>query len=139
MSRIDSLQSVPTACAAAASAIGTGISVAADVALQLFGVPLPVLLAALTGALGARVFLPPVAFWRAAAMSLFWTLAGAFLAQLALWAVQKWLNGSAPTGALAGVALVISALGQRIAPILWNEGGEALKRKFRNLWNGSNQ
>lgn len=48
--KLDSIQSLPIAGATAASAVGTWISFVADVALQLFGVPLQVLLASLTGA-----------------------------------------------------------------------------------------
>lgn len=134
MSRLDSVQSLPAAGVVAASAAGTWISLAADVALQLFGVQLPVLLAALTGALIARVFLPPAPFWRAVATSTLWTLAGAFLAQLGLWIASTWLGAEPPQGALAGIAMVCAGLGQRVAPIVWEKGGDALGRKFDGLW-----
>jgi hypothetical protein len=139
MSRLDSFQSLPTACAAAASAAGTWLSVAAEVALQIFGVPLPVVLAALTGAFGARVFLPPGPFWRASATTVMWTFAGAFLAQLVLWIAAKWIEGAPPAGALAGLALVAAFIGQRVAPIVWDKGGAALERKFDQLWKGGSQ
>ena len=119
--------------------MGTGFCIAADVAVQLFGVPLPVVLAALTGALGARVFLPPVSFWRAVAMSVFWTFAGAFGAQLALWLASKFISGTSPSGALAGVALLVAFLGQRVAPILWESGGAALQRRLDGLFKGGDR
>lgn len=139
MSRIDSMQSLPVAGAAAVSAAGTWLTAAADVALQVFGVPLPVVMAALTGALGARVFLPPVSFWRAAAMAAFWTLAGAFGAQLVLWLASRWLEGAPPAGALAGIALLTAGMGQRVAPILWESGGAALQRKLDGLFKGGDR
>lgn len=139
MSRFDSLDSGVTACAAAGSAISTAICMAADVAVQLFGVPLQVVLAALTGALGARVFLAPTTFWRAAVMAVFWTFAGAFGAQLALWIASLWLSGTPPSGVLAGLALLVSAGGQRVAPILWESGGAALQRKLDGLFKGGDR
>lgn len=139
MSRIDSFESVPTACATAASAVGSWLTFAADVALQLFGVPLPVVLAALTGAFGARVFLPQAAFWRGLGMTAFWTCAGSFGAQLALWLAGMWLGGTPPPGVLAGLALFTAALGQRVGPIVWDRGGAALERKFDQLWKGGSQ
>jgi hypothetical protein len=132
----DNIDSAGVACAAAASAAGTWLCSAADVAVQLFGVPLQVVLAALTGALGARVFLPPQPFWRAVAVSLMWTLAGAFGAQLVMWLAELWLDQPPPAGALAGIALVTAAFGQRVAPILWEKGGDAIGRKLDNLWKG---
>lgn len=139
MSRIDSLDSGVAACAAAGSALTTGICIAADVAVQLFGVPLQVVLAALTGALGARVFLPPVSFWRAVTIAVFWTFAGALGAQLALWVASLWLSGAPPPGVLAGLALGVAAAGQRVAPILWDSGGAALQRKLDGLFKGGDR
>lgn len=139
MSRLSSLEPLHAACAAGSAAVATWLSVAADVALQLFGVPLPVVLAALTGALGARVFVPPVPFWRAVVMSVFWTCAGAFGAQLAMWLAAMWVSGTPPAGALGGLALVTSALGQRVAPILWENGGAALERKLNGMFKGGDR
>lgn len=125
-----------SACATVAGAAGTGLSMVSQAALELFGVPLPVLLAALTGACGARVFLEPTSFWRAVAASVFWTIAGAIGAQLVLWLVGLWAGGVPPGGVLAGVALATAALGQRVAPILWQSGGAALQRKLDSLFKG---
>lgn len=122
------------AAVAAASGIGTVITVAADVATQLLGVPLPVVLAALTGACGARVFLTPQSFGRAFWTCVFWTVAGACSAQLVLWLASWWTGSTPPAGALAGIALVSAALGQRVAPILWTKGGAALERRLDGLF-----
>lgn len=126
----------PSAAAVVAGATGIAgvLAVLGDVALQLFGVPLPVLCASVTGACGARVFLPPASFWRAFWSSSFWTGAGVFASQLVLWIASKWLDGAPPTGALAGIALALSAFGQRVVPILWDRGGAALERKLDQIW-----
>lgn len=119
---------------ASTSGIAGGLAMVGDVALQLFGVPLPVLCASVTGACGARVFLPPATFWRAFWSSTFWTGAGVFASQFVLWMASKWLDGAPPTGALAGIALALSAFGQRVVPILWDRGGAALERKLDQIW-----
>lgn len=124
-----------SACAAASAGAGAWLAMASQAALELFGVPLPVVLAALTGACGARVFLEPTTFWRAVSASLFWTIAGSIGAQLVLWLVGLWAGGTAPGGVLAGVALASAALGQRVAPIIWQSGGAALQRKLDSLFN----
>lgn len=128
-----------SACAAAVSAAGTWLAMASDAALQLFGVPLPVVLAALTGACGARVFLPAAQFAHAFMGCVFWTSAGAFCPQLVLWLISQWLTGAPPSGVLAGIALITSALGQRAAPILWERGGAALQRWLDGLFNKGGQ
>lgn len=119
----------------AASACGTLITTLADAALQLFGVPLQVVLASLTGSLGARVFLSPAPFWRAAAASAFWTVTGAISAQVVLWGIGKLLTDAPPGGTLAFFALLVAALGQRAAPIIWERGGAALERGLDGLFN----
>lgn len=134
MNRLDMLVPPVSACVAAASGLGAWITLASEAAVQLFGVPLPVVLAALTGACGARVFLPPAPFWHAVLGCVFWTLAGGFLPQFVLWIAAQWLSGTPPTGVISGIALMTAALGQRVAPILWNKGGAALERKLDGLW-----
>lgn len=133
MNRLDMLVTPVSACVAAASGLGAYFTLAQDAVLQLFGVPLPVMLAALTGACGARVFLPPSPFWTAAVSSIFWTLAGAFLPQMVIWVASQWIKAAPPAGVIAGVALMVSALGQRVAPIVWTKGGDALGRIFDGL------
>jgi hypothetical protein len=134
MWRLDLPAQWASACAAALGGVGAYVSLASDAAMQLFGVPLPVLLASLTGACGARVFLPPSPFWRAASSSFFWTFFGVFVPNLVLWIASQWVAAAPPAGAVAGVALVTAALGQRVVPILWEKGGAALERKLDGLW-----
>lgn len=134
MLKLDVLSQPLSACAALASGVGTWMALVSEAALQLFGVPLPVVLAALTGACGARVFLPPVPFLHAALSSVFWTATGTFLPQLLLWVAGSLMTAGAPAGVVAGIALMTAALGQRVAPIVWEKGGAALERKLDGLW-----
>lgn len=130
MDKFEAHSQLIAATAATAGGVGSFLAGLAEVAQQLFGVPLPVLLAAMTGACGVRVFLPPAGFWLAFSSSVFWTFTGAFSAQFVLWLTGKYLEGSPPSGALAFMALLTSAFGQRIAPIIWVKGGAWLERWF---------
>lgn len=133
--RVFEIQQQVSAVASACSAAGAWLALVKEWVAELFGVPLPVFLAAEAGAFGARAFLPAAPFWRAFFVSQLWAIAGTATAQLALWVAAKWLEGGTPPpGALAGVALLIAALGQRFAPILWDRGGAALERRLDTLW-----
>ena len=114
--------------AAAASGSGAVLATVKGWVLELFGVPLPVLLASAAGAFGARVFLPEAPFWRALALSTFWTMAGGWLAELVRWGLARWLAGEMPTGALAGIALLVAAMGPRLAPVVMEKGTAAVGR-----------
>lgn len=98
--------------------IGVWLAIAADLALQLFGVPLQVVLAAAMGAFGARSFLPPIGFWPALGSSSLWTAAGAICAQLLLALANAFVSKEIPIAALAGVALVGAAGGQLFVPVI---------------------
>jgi hypothetical protein len=124
------------AAASSASAAGSWASFASEATLQMFGVPIGVVLAAMTGAFGARVFMPNESLPRVVVSTMLWTCSGAFLPQLALWMMGIWLTKDPPHGAMAGAALIIAFGGQRVVPILWGEGGDALKRRLSNLWKG---
>jgi hypothetical protein len=85
------------------------------VALELLGVPLPVVLAAATAAFAARSFLPPTTYPKALCGGIVWTLIGVFLSSLVLSIVAAWTGQEPASAALAGVALLIAGLG----PLLW--------------------
>jgi hypothetical protein len=123
-------QKTLAAVTAAASGSGAVLATVKGWVLELFGVPLPVFLAAAAGAFGARVFLPEAPFWRALALSTFWTLAAGWLAELVRWGLARWLAGEAemPTGALAGIALIVAAMGPRLAPVVMDKGTAAVGR-----------
>lgn len=121
---------------AAVSGSGAVLATLQGWVLELFGVPLPVLLASAAGAFGARVFLPEAPFWRALALSTFWTFAAAWLAELVRWGLARSLNGEMPTGALAGVALLVAAMGPRLAPVVMDKGTAAVGRWLDSIRRG---
>lgn len=106
------------AVAMASSAATAWLSLARGVVLDLLGVPLAVVLAAATGAYGARSFTRSEGIARTLWGGALWTAAGVFGARLALWLAGRYVPGEAPEGALAGAALVLSALGQLLAPVV---------------------
>lgn len=108
---------------------------AKEIASEFFGVPLPVLLAAATGAFGALSFVSATTYLRTLGIGIVWTLAGTFSAQLALWAIGAAFSTQVPTGALAGAAILVSAAG----PVLVTKDNvqklrEAAARKLDDLW-----
>ena len=124
----------PWACAAAASAAGSAMSAAGDVATQLLGVSLPVVLGAVAGACLARAYAPTIGFMSAIAASAVWTVAGCVLAPLvpsvAKLALAKFAGVDGfelPAAALAGVALCISLFGPLLLPLVI----EKAKAKFQ--------
>lgn len=125
-----------SATAAACTGAAAALCLAEDVALQLLGVPLTVVLGALTGALGARYFLPAVAFWPAAAGATIWTVAASILAEFARWALASAIDKPVPAGALAGIALVTAALGPFIVPVLVERAPAALRRILDSIKGG---
>lgn len=84
---------------------------AKEVALEVFGVPLPVVLAAATGAFGALSFVSATTYLRTLGLGALWTVAGTFSAQLALSLIGAWSGAQVPTGALAGAAILVAAAG----------------------------
>lgn len=100
-----------TGAVAAASAAGAWLSIVKAWVLELFGVPLPVVLAAATGAFGARSFLPSGGLWRAFSGSLAWTFIGAFGAD-GIRAVSASFGVELPPAGAPFAALALAGLGQ---------------------------
>lgn len=100
---------------AAASGGAAWWTAAKEIALELFGVPLPVVLAAATGAFGALSFVSATSYPRTLGMGTLWTFAGTYGAQLALWLVGWWAKAEVPAVALPGVAILLAACGPLIA------------------------
>lgn len=96
---------------AAASGVTAWWAAAKEIALELFGVPLPVVLAAATGAFGALSFVSATTYLRTLGVGAFWTVAASFGAQLALSLIGAWAGITIPTGALAGAAILVAAAG----------------------------
>ena len=104
----------------AMAAVATGLS---DMALQILGVPLPVVLAAAAGAFIARSYAEKSSFGRALAMVAAWTVAGCALAPLAqavfaAGAARLGLELTLPTNVMAAFAGVMSAASWWL-PIVW--------------------
>ena len=114
-----------TAAVAAGSsgtaAIFTGLQ---DVPLQLLGVQLPVLLAALAGAWLVRAYLPPIGLVKAIGRVTGWLVLGCVLAPVAGAIVAKLVGIELPTNALAGMAAIVAAGEGWPAFLLW------LREKF---------
>jgi len=87
MLRFDNLDvlapKLATACGAAAGSVGAAAVMVGDFALQLLGVPLPVVIGSAAGAGLARSFMEPVGFLRALVLTVAWTLIGCVGAPLA--------------------------------------------------------
>ena len=104
----------------AAGAVATGLT---DVALQILGVPLPVVLAAAAGAFIARSYAERASFGRAFVMVVAWTVAGCALAPLAqavfaAGAAKFGLELTLPTNAAAAFSGITAAASWWL-PIVW--------------------
>ena len=116
----DPIAQTKLAAAAISTSSGAGavLAIVKDWVTELFGVPLPVLLAAATGAFGVRTYLPAATLIRALLGSGAWTLVGTYSAQLGLSVASAVFNAQVPATAIAGVALLFAALGQLAAPVV---------------------
>src|SRR6267142_6237471 len=86
-------------CAAAATAgAATWWSLIGDAAMQLLGVPLPVVLAAATGAFLARTYQTATPLIRAIAGSASWVVGACALAPLAAPIAEKYAGVALPEG-----------------------------------------
>lgn len=123
--------------ASAFSGVGAILTALSDIAIQVFGVPLPVLLAAAAGAFLARSYLPSVGTVRALGGSTVWTVVGCALAPI-IPAIAGKFGLEVPTGALAGSALVVSAGAPLLWPVVVDNLPRLAKRWFDRLSGGSN-
>lgn len=105
-----SVQKVAVA-AAGTSAAAAWWAAAKEIAAELFGVPLPVVLAAATGAFGSLSFVSATTYGKTLGIGVLWTVIGTFGSQLALSVVGAWLGVTVPAGALAGAAILVAAAG----------------------------
>lgn len=124
---------IATACGAAAGSAGTAAVMLGDFALQLFGVPLQVVVASAAGAGLARAFMPPVVdgkpvgFWKSLGLSAMWTAigcAGAPIAQAVAPAVVQGLFNreiTLPPSSLGGLGAAIASVtwwGPKVGPAI---------------------
>ena len=122
-----------TASVAAASALGGWWAVAAQLAAEIFGVPIQVVIAAITASFTAQTFRPLSGVWSTLASGTAWAMIGSFGANFAVVALNAWLGISIPSGGLAGVAMIIAGAAPFIAPVLVKEGPAAVARWLRNI------
>lgn len=123
-------QSSAAAAVATGSGVGAVLSAIGEVTVAILGVPLPVVLAASTGAWIARSYAPAANFVPALLATLGWTIAGCVLAPLGKALVKHYVPGlDLPTNALAGLALVVAGGLPILLPSLiekargWLKGG----------------
>lgn len=109
-----------TSAAVATGAAGTAtlIVMLQDVSAAFLGVPLPVVLAAMTGAWFARSLAPAANFISALFRTMGWTIVGCVLAPLGQFSVKHFWSADLPTAALAGLALIISGGLPMVLPII---------------------
>lgn len=102
------IQGGVAACAGACAALG----LVKQWVLELFGVPLPVLLAAAAGAYGARTFIAAGGLWPALIGGTSWTLIGTFGAEGIRAVIESSMGWHLGAGTAPFMALVLSGLGQ---------------------------
>jgi hypothetical protein len=102
-----------------AIAAGTSwLTSVSEVTVELLGVPLAVVMAALGGALLARSTADPaIPIARASVVTIAWVGAGCASAPTAL-ALTEQFGYKLPTSALAFLALLVGAFGPRLYPVL---------------------
>lgn len=132
------VQKAVVAATAAASGTAAWITAAKEIAAELFGVPLPAVLAAAMAAFGVRSLMHSTSYPQAVSVGLLWTGVGVFGAQLVLWLLATYFKVEAAPVVLPGLSMLISGVGQYIAPILAAEGIPALKRKLQNIGRSGN-
>jgi hypothetical protein len=99
------------ATVAATSGIGALLASATEVVMGIFGVPLPVLLAATAAAFGALSFVSGMTYRGTLGIGVVWTVVGTYGSHLGM-AIIGWAIGVAlPAGAHAGAALLVAGAG----------------------------
>lgn len=84
---------------------------AKEIALELFGVPLPVVLACATAAFGALSFHSNMTYRKTVWAGVVWTMLGAWGARTALSLIGGWAGVEIPVAALAGGGIALSGAG----------------------------
>ncbi len=125
-----------SAVMAAGSAAGAALAFVKEWAAELFGVSLPVLLAAETGAFGARSFMPPVGIVRAFVGAQAWAFIGAFGADGLRALVAGATGFTLPGGTMPLAALLIAGgLQLLLTAELIAKARAAVGRRIDSLWN----
>lgn len=107
-------------------------------AVEILGVPLPVVLAAIAGAFIARSYAPSGNFFASAAATIGWAVAGCVLAPLASWLLKVATGVEAPANVQAGLALLVSAFLPIALPIVREKLPEIIKHWLDRAKGGGN-
>ena len=118
---------------ATTSGFAASWAAATDVAMLVFGVPLPVMLASACGSFGARALLPATSYAKALGGGVLWAMIGGWGAQLAQSVIGWLMSATLPNGALAGCAIVTAAIGQWI---IYPENVDRLREAVGRLLDG---
>lgn len=127
------VQKGAVAATAAASGVGAWLAHATEIAVGLFGVPLPVVLAAAMAAYGVRSIMHSTSYPQAVFVGGMWAGIGVFGAQLALWVLGAKLGVAVAPEALPGLAMTIAGAGQYFSPTLAGLAMDYLKGKRKNI------
>lgn len=106
------------AVVAGTSGVAAYIVIFEGISSAFLGVPLPVVLAATTGAWFARSIAPTTNFFSAFFRTVGWTIVGCALAPLANAGVKHFFNVDLPTAAHAGLALILSGGLPMVLPVI---------------------
>lgn len=135
MNAVDPAAQHAIAATATVSGVATWWATATEVASALFGVPLQVVLAAVTGAFAARSFQIGTTYIKSLGGGIIWAVIGIFCCQIAIWLMTRVIGEPPPMGAAAGAALIVSAGGQMlITPKLIEKVKRAVARYVDGLW-----
>ena len=121
-----------TSAIAATSALGSWWLIAGQVVIEIFGVPIQTVIAAITASFAAQTFRPVTGLARTLGSGALWAMVGSFGANAASVAALAWHNITVPGGALAGVAMLIAGSAPFIMPVLIKEGPEIVQRWLQN-------
>lgn len=100
-----------SAVTASTSGVAAWWTTAKEIALELFGVPMQVVLACATAAFGALSFQSETTYLKTMRAGVVWTGVGTYGAQLGLSVIGSYLGVEVPTGALAGAGMVVAGGG----------------------------
>lgn len=103
------------AAVSAVTGAGTIWATLRDIALELFGVPLPVVLACATAAFGALSLRSSTSYGGTLWAGTVWTAIGTWGAQFALSLIGGWMGVAIPHAAIAGGGMALAGFGAMFA------------------------
>ncbi len=107
-------KAVAATATAAAAGVGAGVTwwtTAKEIALELFGVPLPVVLACAATAYGGLSFRSGMTYHQTLWAGVVWTVIGTYGARFTLSIIGGWAGVQIPEAALAGAGMAVAGGG----------------------------